>query len=666
VPTLGTETARHCQSRMGLRGDVRRPRFVSGWRAEPCDRRRILRKTWGSLALVVPVLALAAADGGYFAESWGWATLAYLWLVALALIFRTRLRLARLDLVLLGSVSALAVWILVSTAWSSSPAHTPVEAQRALVYVAAVAAVLLLVEPRSVRILLSALTAGITLVCGWGLVDHIFSERPPGPDTLGEGRLAEPLGYWNAVGLFAAMGTVLALALAAAARTTVGRAAAAAVPVVLLSTLYYTFGRAAWLALLLGLTGAVLLARGRRQLIATATVLAPPAVVAVWLSSRLDALTATTSSGTAESAEEARVLTAGLVGLVLVAALAGARLLPRAREKAGSIRLPRPRLAVLLAIAGAAVAGGIAVADPIGLVERGYESFSGPPSPVRSDLRARVFTLTGSARADAWNVAWRDYRENPVLGSGAGTFEHYWVEHRPSSTHFRDAHSLYLETLAELGPLGLALVAVAVAAMVAAAVRVRGHPLAAGAFGAVVAFLVHAGVDWDWEMPAVTCAALACGAALVVLARGEQGCSTAPWQLRAVGVALTVALAAAAVVGVVGNGAIAASFSELGSGDYASAEQEARRASRWAPWSAEPWRVLGEIRLRRGERGRARGALREATERDPRNWVLWAELASASEGAARRDAVARALALNPRWWTPSQLRELRRALQGLD
>ena len=611
------------------------------------------------------MLALAAADGGYFAESWGWATLAYLWLAVLALIFRTELRLARLDLVLLGSVSALALWILVSTAWSSSPAHTPVEAQRALVYVAAVAAVLLLVEPPSVRTFISALTAGITLVCAWGLIDHVLSAGPHGSDALGEGRLAEPLGYWNAVGLFAAMGTVLALALAAEARTTVGRAAAAAAPVVLLPTLYYTFSRAAWLALLLGLAGSVLLARGRQQLITTATVLAPPAVIAVWLSSRLDTLTATRSSAMAEFADEARVLAGGLGALVLVAALAGARLLPRAREKAGSIRLAHPRPAVLLAIAGAAVAGAIAVADPIRLVERGYESFSGPPSPVRSDLRARVFTLTGSERADAWNVAWKDYRENPVFGSGAGTFEHYWVEHRPSSTYFRDAHSLYLETLAELGPLGLALVAGAVAAIVAAAVRVRGQPLAAGAFGAVVAFLVHAGVDWDWEMPAVTCTALACGAALVVLARGQQG-STAPWQLRAGGVALTVALGAAAVVGLVGNGAIAASISELRSGDYASAEREARRASRWAPWSAEPWRVLGEIRLRRGERERARAALREATERDPRNWVLWAELASASEGASRRDAVARALALNPRSWTPSQLRELGRALQALD
>jgi hypothetical protein len=615
--------------------------------------------------LVVPVLALAAEDGGYFAESWGWATLAYLWLAALALIIRRRVILGRLDLALLGSLSALAIWTLVSTAWSSSPAQTPLEAQRALLYVAAAAAVLLLAEPRSVRTLIAGLTAGITLASAWGLAEHMFSERPPFEDPLAHNRLSEPLGYWNAVALFSAMGSLLALGLAADARTAFGRAAAAAAPVVLLPTLYFTFGRAAWLALLLGLGGALLLARNRRPLIASAVVLAPAPAVAVWLSSRSDALTATASSGTARVAEEGRLLAAGLIGLALIAAVAGAVLLPRARERAGSIRLPRARSAVVLAIVGVSVAGAIALTDPIHVVERGYESFRGPPSPLRGDLRARVFTLSGSQRADAWQVAWKDYRENPLLGSGAGSFEHYWVEHRPTSTNFRDAHSLYLETLAELGPLGLAIVAGVVATLMAGAVRARGDVLAAGAFGAVVAYLVHAGVDWDWEIPAVTTAALTCGASLLVLGRREEG-SGAGWPLRAAGIALTIVLGAAAVVGLVANGAIAASISELRSGDYGRAEQEALRASRWAPWSAEPWRVLGEVRLRSGERVRARAALRTAVERDPRNWVLWAELASASEGLAQRDAFLHALALNPRWWTPSQLRELDRALRTLD
>jgi hypothetical protein len=627
--------------------------------------KRRLLAYWGAVALVVPVFGLAAADGGYFAESWGWATLAYLWLAALALILRTQVRLGRLDLAVLGSLSSLALWTLVSTAWSSSPAQTPLEAQRALIYVAAVAAVLLLAEPRSVRILIGGLAAGITLVCAWGLTEHVFPEGPTGADTFVENRLAEPLGYWNAVGLFAAMGSLLALGLATQARTSLGRASAAAVPVVLLPTLYYTFGRAAWLALLVGLGGALLLARARLELLATVAVLAPAPVVGVWVSSRMDALAAAAPSGTARAAEQGRVLAAVLVGLALIAAAAGSVLLPRVRQKARSIRLPQVRPALLLAIGGALVAGAIALADPIRVVERGYESFSGPPSPVRGDLRARVFTLSGGHRADAWRVAWDDYRENPLLGSGAGSFEQYWIKHRPTSTNFRDAHSLYLETLAELGPLGLAFLAGIVAAVVAAAVRVRGDPVAAGAYGAVVSYLLHAGVDWDWEIPAVTIAALACGASLVVLARRQQGAG-AGWRLRAGGVALTVTLGAAAVVGLVANGALATSISELRSGDLQSAEEQARRASRWAPWSAEPWRVLGEARLRQGEPVRARAALRTATERDPRNWVLWAELASASEGVAQRDAFARAFALNPRWWTPSQLRDLGRALRHLE
>jgi hypothetical protein len=76
--------------------------------------------------------------------------------------------------------------------------------------------------------------------------------------------------------------------------------------------------------------------------------------------------------------------------------------------------------------------------------------------------------------------------------------------------------------------------------------------------------------------------------------------------------------------------------------------------------------LLGRLRGGGEERKQPPAALRTATERDPRNWVLWAELASASEGVAQRDAFVRAFALNPRWWTPSQLRELGRALRNLE
>ena len=46
---------------------------------------------------------------------------------------------------------------------------------------------------------------------------------------------------------------------------------------------------------------------------------------------------------------------------------------------------------------------------------------------------------------------------HPVAGSGAGTFSNWWLVRRNVPLSTQEAHSLYLETLAELGPLGLAL-----------------------------------------------------------------------------------------------------------------------------------------------------------------------------------------------------------------
>jgi branched-subunit amino acid ABC-type transport system permease component len=60
------------------------------------------------------------------------------------------------------------------------------------------------------------------------------------------------------------------------------------------------------------------------------------------------------------------------------------------------------------------------------------------------------------------------------------------------------------------------------------------------AVGAYVAFLVHAGLDWDWEMPAVVVAALCCAAAVATaeLPRARPLGRAARATLLAVGLAL--------------------------------------------------------------------------------------------------------------------------------
>jgi hypothetical protein len=120
-----------------------------------------------------------------------------------------------------------------------------------------------------------------------------------------------------------------------------------------------------------------------------------------------------------------------------------------------------------------------------------------------------------------WHVAIEDATWHPLLGSGAGSFDDVWALHGPAALTVRDAHSLYLEVLAELGPVGLGMLGVALVVPLIAGVRARRQPLVPAVAAAYCAYLVHAGLDWDWEYPVVTLAGLACGAGLLVAARAR-------------------------------------------------------------------------------------------------------------------------------------------------
>jgi O-Antigen ligase len=119
------------------------------------------------------------------------------------------------------------------------------------------------------------------------------------------------------------------------------------------------------------------------------------------------------------------------------------------------------------------------------------------------------------ARGAYWQAAWQVVKRHPFLGSGAGTYDLAWAAYGDIGRweEALDAHSLYVETLAELGVLGFVLV---LCLLVPAAVAVGSGRLSLGqsaALAGAVAYLVHAGLDWDWELPAVTVVGIACLAA---------------------------------------------------------------------------------------------------------------------------------------------------------
>jgi hypothetical protein len=158
-------------------------------------------------------------------------------------------------------------------------------------------------------------------------------------------------------------------------------------------------------------------------------------------------------------------------------------------------------------------------------------------------IAAGVASGSTEPRTSLWGVAWHVFEGHAAFGSGAGTFALAWarsglIDARGGAL---DAHSLYLETLAELGLVGLALLLVFFGLPL---LHARSAPVAAGAYAV---FLVHAGLDWDWEMPAVVLAGLCCGAA--VLTAGEDQPRPVTPRLRLALVILAVALGAASIAG---------------------------------------------------------------------------------------------------------------------
>jgi O-antigen ligase len=564
------------------------------------------------------VVALLGFDqGGYSPPSWVWSA-ALLVVTAVALLVGRPAQPSRPELLFLAALAGLLVWTLLSSAWSLDGTASVLEAERALLYLATVTALLVLSGAATRGALLAGALAAVVLLCLAGLADVLVGNDPIGPvsaDPNSPLRLAEPLGYANAVAVLAAMGALLGLGLGASSELVAARALCLALPPLLLATLYFTYGRGAWLALGIGLAAALLAGPNRRRVGAVALAAAPAALVAV--------LAAATVDDHAALAAALLLCAAGGAGIGVVVPALERRLDARVAAALGA--------AVALVAAVVVMATG----GPVDLVREAKRSFTTPTHAGGGP--SRLLTLSGSSRIDYWRVARHDAADHPLLGSGAGSYQRYWYRHRPVEQPARDAHSLYLETLAELGPVGLALLLTVLGAPLVAGLRAR-DSLTPAALGPFAAFLAHAGQDWDWEMPAVTIAAIVCALALLLPARMREAPLRA--RVRAPAAVTAVVLAVLALLAYAGNRELAVAESGVPSA--------ARRAARLQPWSSEPWRLLGEAQLTRGQLEAARESFRKGTERDDGDWELWLDLALATDGAERAHAIERARELNPR------------------
>jgi hypothetical protein len=599
------------------------------------------------VAACVAVGSFGFANGGYFPVSWGWGSVALLALAALALAVGVSVELGRLDKVFLTALAGLAAWTALSLLWTSTVPQTVLEVERVLVYVGAGVAGILLSRRASVASLVAGIWVGVLVVSTYALLTRLFPDRLGNFNAIVVYRLSDPVGYWNGLGILAVIGVLLALGLAARSGPLV-RCLAAGSTVIFMLTLYFTYSRGSWAALFVGVVVAIAVDRRRLQLATIALVLLPWSAAAIGIASTSAALTHSTSE-LAAAARDGHGLAVIAIVLVVAASLtilvvdwlAAAWKVPHGLRRAYAGTLLFVLAAVLIAVFGR-------YGFPPTLARKAYDSFIATQTKGGDDLNSRLFSLSSNGRSDAWHTAWQEASDHPLVGGGAGSYAAFWAQHRRIPATLHDAHNLYLEMLAELGPIGLLALTVLFATPLAALRRARrASPLAAAVVGAFVAFLLHAAVDWDWELPAVTLSALFCGIVLIAAARRERDPGRLRLGLRLPALAGMAALFAFALLGLLGNSAVSASSKSTDGGHYAQAASQARHAMSFLPWSAEPWRRLGEAQAVRGDLAGARASFRKAIAKDSGDWTLWYELALASRGAERRSAFARAARLNP-------------------
>ena len=102
----------------------------------------------GSLAVAAglpfgAVLLTGAVNGGYFPSEWGWPTLAFVLVCVLGVLVREQIELTRLEWFALGALGAFELWTLLSILWAASATEPVLAAERTLVYLLFLCALLL-------------------------------------------------------------------------------------------------------------------------------------------------------------------------------------------------------------------------------------------------------------------------------------------------------------------------------------------------------------------------------------------------------------------------------------------------------------------------------------------------------------------------------------------
>jgi hypothetical protein len=628
------------------------------------------------LALIIAgvLFWIAYDDGSYSLSSRATLAIAVCWtvVIGLALGVFTLTPVPSGTMVVGGILAALTLWTLASVFWAPSAEAVVTEFNRSALYLGIYVLVVLASTRSTVGRWTDALTLAVVCVAGIALVSRLFPGSFPDrnlPTFLPteEARLSFPLGYWNGLGVFVALGIPLLLRISLLGRRDFVRAVAVGLIPALASTLYLTSSRGGSATALIGTLAFVALTERRWSAAAAALLAGAGSAVAIVVLDQRPELVNGPLEG--DLVRDQGLSAALFITLASVAAAVAYSL--GSRGLGGRLRPGRAAGRVAAAIVSIAAVVVVVAANPVGR----FEDFKRTPDAklVESGdfVQTHLLSGGGSGRWQFWTAAVDQWRDHPLVGQGAGTYESWWAEHASFSYFVRNAHSLYLEVLGELGIVGFALVVslavVGIGVGVRRTLRLEGEMrmTAAALTSVFAAYAVAVGFDWLWELTAVTVVALVAlglisGPSTTVLgiARAVRPGDVPDWTARhrapiVIVVVLTFWLLLAAQAStLLSDREIARSQDAVSRGDLSEATIAAEAARNIEPWAATPFLQLALISEAAGDLTQARIWSGEAIERNRKDWRLWLVAAriEAKLGrmSAAEDSLRTAISLNPR------------------
>jgi O-antigen ligase len=616
---------------------------------------------WIGLFALAPAMLvyLSFSAGGYFPSASGFVAV----VLAGALVLRTTLAarpfegFGRTLAVALIGLTLYAAWQLVSALWAHTSARVLDSYDQTLLYLLALALYgSVRCTPERLRWLIRAVTLGLTAVCLIGLVSRVLPHAWPTASGFYNNRLNYPLTYWNAEGMLAAIALILGFHLTAdrAEHWSVRVLAAAVLPAIA-ATLLLTFSRGALGVAIAGLLAYCVLTR--LSTLPTALIAVVPAC-AIALRSAWDATLLATKQATGPAAVAQGHHVAVVVGACMLGAGALRGVLTLLDGRIADLPLVRtpPRRSVRAgagAVAAVIVLGLVLALGGYGFAHRQYDKFVHSTNESHiTQTRERLSDVTNDGRLPLWEAAVRIYETQKLRGTGAGTYQLYYTRYRTQPGYVVDAHSLYLQSLAELGIVGFVLILLVVLGILGGlATRIRGpgRGLYAALFATMLAWAIHQGVDWDWQMPAVTLAVfILAGLALARPRDGRVGFGGLPAPRTFVALGWLV-LAVAPLLVSTSYTRLHRSVQELDRGECTAAKNEALSSLSLSAKRPQAYVVAGVCDLEQGFAQAAVPAMTQAADLEGQSWEnwFWVAVARAAAGVNPHTAIARAIELNP-------------------